>query len=565
MKMASTTNFPAPRTTGKVRPHQTQNEALMFEKSSPGKKAYRLPPLDVPAVDAAALLGNAVRKDRAELPELSEIELIRHFTRLSTWNYAIDLGMYPLGSCTMKYNPRVNEFVARIEGLAEAHPYRPESLAQGILEIIDLLQKCLIEITGMDAITLQPAAGAHGEFTGILLVRAWHESQGNPRHKILIPDSAHGTNPATAAICGYQVENLKSNADGGIDLDALERQVTDDTAALMLTNPSTLGVFENQIHKIAEILHAKGALLYMDGANMNALVGKVRPGDFGVDVMHLNLHKTFSTPHGGGGPGSGPVACKKFLEPFLPTPVLVRGSASQISKSRPGAPGTPDCPDAGDWEDTNAEPGPDGCPPLFRAPMPTLGAPGPSPLGTGETRSAGQLSWDYNRPHSVGRVRAFYGNTGMFIRALAYILANGPDGLRQTTEDAVLNANYIRKKLEDLYDLPYKTPSMHEVVFSDKRQAAQGVKTGDIAKRLIDYGFHPYTVSFPLIVHGALMIEPTESESVEELNLFIDAMRSIAREVEQTPELVKTAPHSTRVSRLDEVQAARKPVLRWKP
>ena len=254
------------------------------------------------------------------MPELSEIEIIRHFTRLSTWNYAIDLGMYPLGSCTMKYNPRVNEFVARIEGLAEAHPYRPESLAQGILEIFDLLQRCLLEITGMDAITLQPAAGAHGEFTGILLTRAWHESQGNPRTKILVPDSAHGTNPATAAIVGYTVENIKSNADGGIDLEGLARQVDENTAALMLTNPSTLGVFEDEIHKIADILHAKGALLYMDGANMNALVGKVRPGDFGVDVMHLNLHKTFSTPHGGGGPGSGPVACKKFLEPFLPIP-----------------------------------------------------------------------------------------------------------------------------------------------------------------------------------------------------------------------------------------------------
>ncbi len=325
------------RTLGKVRPHQTQNEGLVFEKSAPGKRAYKMPPLDVPAVDAAALLGDAHRKTPGLLPELSEIEIIRHFTRLSTWNYAIDLGMYPLGSCTMKYNPRVNEFVARIEGLAEAHPYRPESLAQGALEIIDLLQRCLLEITGMEAITLQPAAGAHGEFTGILLVRAWHESQGNARRKVLIPDSAHGTNPATAAICGYQVENLKSNAQGGIDLEALARQVDEDTAALMLTNPSTLGVFENEIHKIADILHAKGALLYMDGANMNALVGKVRPGDFGVDVMHLNLHKTFSTPHGGGGPGSGPVACKKFLEPFLPTPVLVRRSAvdSQVPKSGP--------------------------------------------------------------------------------------------------------------------------------------------------------------------------------------------------------------------------------------
>jgi glycine dehydrogenase subunit 2 len=506
------------RSIGKVRPHQTQNESLVFEKSSPGKRGYKLPPLDVPAVDPETLLGEAVRKNPALLPELSEIEIIRHFTRLSTWNYAIDLGMYPLGSCTMKYNPRVNEYVARIEGLADAHPYRPESLAQGVLEVIDLLQRSLIDITGMDAITLQPAAGAHGEFTGILLVRAWHESKGNARRKILIPDSAHGTNPATAAICGYQVENLKSNPDGGIDLEALARQVDEDTAALMLTNPSTLGVFENEIHKIADILHARGALLYMDGANMNALVGKVRPGDFGVDVMHLNLHKTFSTPHGGGGPGSGPVACKKFLEPFLPIPVLVQ---------------------------TPRNPGP--------------------PASSQERNSGTQLHWDYNRPHSVGRVRAFYGNTGMFIRALAYILANGPDGLRQTTEDAVLNANYIRKNLEDLYELPYKTPSMHEVVFSDKRQSAKGVKTGDIAKRLIDYGFHPYTVSFPLIVHGALMIEPTESESLEELDLFIAAMRSIAKEVEEDPELVKTAPHSTRISRLDEVQAARKPVLRWRP
>jgi glycine dehydrogenase subunit 2 len=404
----------------------------------------------------------------------------------------------------------------------------------------------------MEAITLQPAAGAHGEFTGILLVRAWHESQGNARKKVLIPDSAHGTNPATAAICGYAVENLKSNADGGIDLEALTRQVDENTAALMLTNPSTIGVFENQIHKIADILHAKGALLYMDGANMNALVGKVRPGDFGVDVMHLNLHKTFSTPHGGGGPGSGPVACKGFLEPFLPTPVLVRtGTAANI-------------PSTESWENTNADPPSNGSVPLFRAPAsPDFAAEG---VGGRDLRPpTGSLHWNYDRPKSVGRVRAFYGNTGMFIRALAYILANGPDGLRQTTEDAVLNANYIRKKLEDLYELPYKTPSMHEVVFSDKRQAAKGVKTGDVAKRLIDYGFHPYTVSFPLIVHGALMIEPTESESLEELDLFVAAMRSIAREVEETPEVVKTAPHSTRVSRLDEVQAARKPILRWRP
>jgi glycine dehydrogenase subunit 2 len=490
--------------TRKVTAHLTQNEALTFEKSSPGKKAYKLPPLDVPEVDAAAALGNAVREDCGYLPELSEIEIIRHFTRLSTWNYAIDLGMYPLGSCTMKYNPRVNELVSRLDGIAEAHPYQPEHLSQGVLQIIRTLQDCLIEITGMDTITLQPAAGAHGEFTGILLTRAYHQSKGNARKTVLVPDSAHGTNPATAAIVGYQVQNIKSNSLGMVDVSALENLVTEDVAALMLTNPSTIGVFESEIHKIADILHAKGALLYMDGANMNALVGKVRPGDFGVDVMHLNLHKTFSTPHGGGGPGSGPVACKAILEPFLPTPVVVE-------------------------------------------------------------KSGGTLNFNYDRPQSVGRVRMFYGNFGMFVRALAYILANGPDGLRQTTEDAVLNANYIRKKLEDVYDLPYKTPTLHEVVFSDRRQATRGVKTGDIAKRLIDYGFHPYTTAFPLIVPGALMIEPTESESKEELDLFVDAMRQVAREAEENPELILNAPHSTRISRLDETAAARKPILRWKP
>jgi len=488
----------------KATTHVNQNEGLIFEKSSPGKKAYRLAELDVPAVDAASLLGESARADLGVMPELSEIEIIRHFTRLSTWNYAIDLGMYPLGSCTMKYNPRVNEAVAALEGIANAHPYQPEALAQGCLGIMKLLQDCLLEITGMDAITLQPAAGAHGEFTGILLVRAYHQSRGNARRKILIPDSAHGTNPATAATAGYQVANLKSNAKGMVDLAELERMVDEDTAALMLTNPSTIGVFESEIHRISEVLHAKGALLYMDGANMNALVGKARPGDFGVDVMHLNLHKTFSTPHGGGGPGSGPVAVKKILAPFLPTPVVI-------------------------------------------------------------TKPDGTLGFEYNRPQSVGRVRAFYGNFGMFIRALAYIFANGPDGLRQTTEDAVLNANYIRKGLEGVYDLPYSTPSMHEVVFSDKLQSKKGVKTMDLAKRLIDYGFHPYTTAFPLIVAGALMIEPTESEPKEELDLFIEAMKSIAEEVEEDPQFVLDAPHNTRISRLDETAAARKPVLRWKP
>src|SRR5579862_6358007 len=490
--------------TRKATRHVNQNEGLIFEKSSAGKAAWKLPPLDVPEVDAAKLLGTSERKDLGNMPEVSEIEIIRHFTRMSTWNYAIDLGMYPLGSCTMKYNPRVNEAVARVEGIANGHPYQPEKISQGALQIIKTLSEQLIEITGMDAITLQPAAGAHGEMTGLLMVRAYHEAQGNARKKILIPDSAHGTNPATAATVGYAVENLKSNDRGMVDVTALAAQMNEDVAALMVTNPNTLGVFEQEIHKIADLMHDKGGLLYMDGANMNALVGKVRPGDFGVDLMHLNLHKTFSTPHGGGGPGSGPVAVKKILAPFLPTPVVI-------------------------------------------------------------TKPDGTLGFEYNRPESVGRVRAFYGNFGMFIRALAYIMANGPDGLRQTTEDAVLNANYIRKKLENDYDLPYRSASMHEVVFSDRLQGQTGVKTGDIAKRLIDYGFHPYTVSFPLVVHGALMIEPTESESLEELSLFVDAMKSIAREAEADPELVKTAPHATRVSRLDETAAARKPVLRWKP
>jgi glycine dehydrogenase subunit 2 len=490
--------------TRKATRHISQNEGLIFEKSSAGKAAWKLPPLDVPEVDTGKVLGNNERKDLGNMPEVSEIEIIRHFTRLSTWNYAIDLGMYPLGSCTMKYNPRVNEVVTRMEGLANAHPYQPEKISQGALRIMKTLSECLIEITGMDAITLQPAAGAQGELTGLLLVRAYLQSKGNPRKKILIPDSAHGTNPATAATVGYAVENLKSNSAGMVDVAALAAQMNEDVAALMLTNPNTLGVFEHEIHKIADILHAKGGLLYMDGANMNALVGKVRPGDFGVDVMHLNLHKTFSTPHGGGGPGSGPVAIKRILEPFLPKPVIV-------------------------------------------------------------AKPDGTLGFDYDRPQSVGRVRAFYGNFGMFTRALAYILANGPDGLRQTTEDAVLNANYIRKGLEGAYDLPYKTPSMHEVVFSDKIQARKNVRTMDIAKRLIDYGFHPYTTAFPLIVPGALMIEPTESEPKEELDLFIEAMKSIAEEVEEDPKMVLDAPHCTRVSRLDEVAAARKPVLRWKP
>jgi len=484
--------------------HVSQTEGLIFEKSATGKRGMELPPLDVPPVDPAKALGREFARDGVEgFPEVSEIEVVRHFTRLSTWNYAIDLGMYPLGSCTMKYNPRVNEFAARLDGLAGEHPSQPVQVAQGCLRILHDLQKCLVAITGMDAVTLQPAAGAQGELTGLLMIRAYLENQGNPRKKVLIPDSAHGTNPASVVIAGYEVQNIKSNARGQIDTDHLREFVSGDVAALMLTNPNTLGVFEERIAEIATILHERGALLYMDGANMNALAGITRPGDFGVDVMHLNLHKTFSTPHGGGGPGAGPVTVKKMLEPYLPVPTVTQ-------------------------------------------------------------KEGGTFALDHNRPKSVGRVRAYCGNFGVLLRALAYTLAYGP-GIRQATEDAVLNANYIRKNLEDLFDLPYNLPSMHEVVFSDARQKAHGASTMDIAKRLIDYGFHPYTTAFPLIVPGAMMIEPTESESKEECDLFIEAMRSIAAEVETNPELVKTAPHSTRVGRLDEVAAARKPVLRWEP
>jgi glycine dehydrogenase subunit 2 len=488
----------------KVRSHIVQNESLLFEQSSPGKKAYQLPPLDVPDVDPKGVLGaRQVRDEIADFPEVSEVEVIRHFTRLSTWNYGIDLGLFPLGSCTMKYNPRINEAVARIEGLAWAHPYQPESLSQGAMEVVAQLESALAEITGMDAVTLQPAAGAHGEFTGIMLIRSYLESQGNPRTKVLVPDSAHGTNPATAVIAGYHVENIRSNERGMVDVDALAAAVTTDVAALMVTNPNTVGVFEEQITKVAGILHAKGAQIYMDGANLNALVGISRPGDFGVDVMHSNLHKTFSTPHGGGGPGCGAVGVKKHLEPFLPVPRLKKAN--------------------------------------------------------------GQWTWDYNRPQSIGRVRAFYGNFGVLVRALAYIMAHGGHGLRNATLDALLNANYIRALLEPYYEIAYKAPSMHECVFSDDRQSVKGVRTGDIAKRLIDYGFHPYTVSFPLIVHGALMIEPTETEPKQELDIFCDALISIAREIEENPELVLKAPHATRTPRVDEVTAARRPVVRWRP
>jgi glycine dehydrogenase subunit 2 len=487
----------------KALPHIVQDEPLLFERSSPGKRGWQLPALDVPQVDPKTVLGDGqVRSEIEGFPEVSEVDTIRHFTRLSTWNYAIDLGLYPLGSCTMKYNPRVNELVARTEGLAWAHPYAPDSLSQGAMEVVAVLEQALAEITGMDAVTLQPAAGAHGEFTGILMIRALLEQRGNPRKKILVPDSAHGTNPATAAMVGYSVENVGSNDRGMVDLSLLEKALTEDVAGLMITNPNTVGVFEENIRKICSMLHDKGALVYMDGANMNALVGVARPGDLGVDVMHLNLHKTFSTPHGGGGPGAGAVAVANVLTPFLPSPRLKK--------------------DGEQW------------------------------------------TWNFDLPSSIGRVRAFYGNFGVLVRALAYIMAHGGNGLRQATLDALLNANYVRALLEPHYELAYQSRSMHECIFSDDRQAKHGVRTGDIAKRLIDYGFHPYTVSFPLIVHGAMMIEPTETESKRELDLFARAMISIAEEIEQNPELVLQAPHSTRTRRVDEVTAARRPIVRWK-
>ncbi|MCL5006379.1 MAG: aminomethyl-transferring glycine dehydrogenase subunit GcvPB [Acidobacteria bacterium] len=487
-----------------ARPHISRDEDLIFERSAPGKCGVDPLPLEVPSVSASELLGKEFH--RAEIhgfPEVSELEVIRHFTRLSTWNYGVDTGLYPLGSCTMKYNPRINEVVARLEGLATDHPYTPPELAQGCLRILDETARCLAEITGMDAVSLQPAAGAQGELSGILMIRAFLAERGNPRRYILIPDSAHGTNPASVATSGYEVRPLKSGARGTIDLAEVDRAMTEEVAGLMLTNPNTLGIFEVQIREICNLVHQKGGLVYMDGANMNALLGIARPADFGADVMHLNLHKTFTTPHGGGGPGSGPVAVKKFLEPYLPSPTVERAAD-------------------------------------------------------------GTYRLNYNRPKSIGRVRAFYGNFGMAVRALAYIAANGGEGLLQTTQDAVLNANYVMRRLQDVYDLPYNGPCLHECVLSDHRQAARGVRTGDIAKRLIDYGFHPYTTSFPLIVQGALMIEPTESASMDELDEFIEAMRAIAEEIEEDPEFVLKAPHTTRVSRLDEATAARKPILRWK-
>jgi len=489
-----------------ARQGQLKAEALIFERGGDGRVGYSLPELDVPEVDAAEMWGaDQTRAEVTGFPELSEVDVVRHFTRISQHNYGIDVGMHPLGSCTMKYNPRVHEVIARLPGFAGAHPYMPEELAQGSLGLMWRLQEALAEITALPYVSLQPAAGAQGELTGIMMIAAYHRKRGDlGRTKVLIPDSAHGTNPASASLCGLEPREIPSNPEGTIDLDALRVAADDQTAALMLTNPNTLGLFEDHIDEIGRIVHAAGGLIYCDGANLNAILGKARPGDFGADVFHINLHKTFTTPHGGGGPGSGPVAMTAELEPFRPRPVVTRDAA--------------------------------GC-----------------------------FHLEHDRPDSIGKVQGFYGNFGMMVRAYTYIRALGAAGLRQVSEDAVLAANYLKERLRPYYDLPYDRSCMHEVVFSDERQKVHGVTALDICKRMMDYGFHPPTVYFPLVVHGALMIEPTETVSRQELDEFVEALIAIAREAESDPDLVTGAPHTTYHRRLDETRAARHPILRWAP
>ncbi|MBW6509834.1 MAG: aminomethyl-transferring glycine dehydrogenase subunit GcvPB [Desulfuromonadales bacterium] len=473
------------------------DEPLLFEQSQPGRIGYSLPDADVPpALPDIELL----RDEITDFPELSEVDVIRHYTRLSTWNYGVDSGFYPLGSCTMKYNPKVNEVAARLPGFAEIHPQTPEALNQGALELMYRLEQALAEVSGFPAICLQPAAGAQGELAGMLMIRAWHEAHGSKRTKVIIPDTAHGTNPATAALCGYEVVPVTST--GILSLDAVAAVMSDEVAALMITNPNTLGLFEANIRSICELVHEQGGLVYCDGANLNALMGISRPGDLGIDVMHFNLHKTFSTPHGGGGPGAGPVGVAEKLIPFLPLPVI--------------------------------------------------------------TKEGDSYHFDYERPQSIGRVKSFYGHFGILVRAYSYILAMGGDGLKKATELAVLNANYIRARLEGVYALPYKERSLHEVVFSEEKLGG-GCHTLDVAKRLIDYGFHPPTIYFPLVVAGALMIEPTETESKQMIDDFCDAMLAIAAEAKQDPDKLKNAPSRARRRRLDEATAARKPRLRWQP
>ena len=484
-------------------------EPLLFEQGAPGRSGASLPSLDVPETDPVATLGASLcRTEPAGLPEVSEVEVARHFTRLSQWNHAIDLGMYPLGSCTMKYNPKVNEVTARFPGFAGLHPYQPASQIQGALQLLWELERALAEISGFARVTLQPAAGAHGELTGLMIMRAYHTAQGDPRKTVIIPDTAHGTNPASVALNGYKPLAVKTGEAGVLRPEDVEPLLSDEVAGIMVTNPNTLGIYETRLSEIAELVHGVGGLVYMDGANLNALMGKVQPGRMGVDVMHFNLHKTFSTPHGGGGPGAGPVGVVDALSPFLPVPTVERAG-----------------------EDPDA---------TYRL--------------------------DFDRPQTIGRVRSFYGNFGVLVRAFTFIRELGAAGLTEATEMAVLNANYLRARLKDLWPPSHEADTMHETVFNGKPfKKETGVNTMDVAKRLMDHGFHPPTVYFPLIVPEALMIEPTESEPPAELDRFCDAMRHIHQEAQSAPDLVHQAPHQTGLRRLDETRAARKPRLRWTP
>ena len=470
-------------------------EPQLWDKSRDGRCGISLPKSDVDRVE----MDETLKGDAPGLPQLSELDVVRHYTRLSQWNFGVDSGMYPLGSCTMKYNPKTNEVQAARQGFAGAHPLSGDEFSQGALKLMYNLERFLANITGFDAVTLQPAAGAHGELAGMLMIHAYHAKSGRQRSKVIIPDTAHGTNPASATLCGYESVNIKSGPDGILEPSAVAAVMDEDTAGIMVTNPNTLGLFENHIKEIADIVHAKGGLVYGDGANMNAIMGVVKPGEIGIDVLHLNLHKTFSTPHGGGGPGSGPVAVVEKLAPFLPVP--------RVEKE----------------------------------------------LDTYKFVS--------DHPDSIGRMHTFYGHFGILVRAYAYILSMGAQGLTDASKLAVLNANYVKESLKGTLNLPFDKPCMHECVFNDDIQKEYQITTMDMAKRLLDYGFHPPTVYFPLVVDGAFMVEPTETESKEYIDQFIYAVKSIAREARETPEKLKNAPSLTKVTRLDEVTAARKPCL----
>lgn len=481
-------------------------EKLIYDKSSPGRTGVTVPAFGVKEEKADKLIpAKFLRKIPAQLPEVSELDTMRHFVRLSHLNHSIDTGFYPLGSCTMKYNPKVNDAMAALEGFRELHPHQPEEQVQGALELLWNLEQIIAEVVGLPAVTFQPAAGAHGEFTGLLLIRAYFESRGETkRNKVIVPDTAHGTNPATAALAGFDVVEIKSNERGLVDLNALKEAVGPDTAAIMLTNPNTLGLFEEEIVQAQKIVHDAGGLSYYDGANLNAIMGLVRPGDMGFDVCHLNLHKTFSTPHGGGGPGGCAVAAIEKLRPFFPKPVVVK-------KTEEG------------------------------------------------------FAFDWDRPQSIGKIKGFYGNFGILVRAYAYALANGKEGLSQVSRDAILNANYLKAALKDTFEVPYPQNCMHEFVMSGTRQKARGVSTAHMAKRLLDFGVHAPTVYFPLVVPEAMMVEPTETESRETLDQFVEILKTIDKETIESPDVVKDAPHKTPVAKLDEALAARKPNLRWTP